>query len=121
MKNVKKLLEYYTEAKGDKMYYSKKDFLSDIKDFINRIKKENIIASVNVSRSGMTRRLNTNKDNLILNIFYNKKYSYEPVKINGCGMDMLWYLLYSTCQNIFTEKELKKYSINSKCTRYRIL
>ena len=125
MKSTKKLQAIYDKAKDHdniKPYYSFDSFVYDSKNFIKDIKKQSIICSMKVSKSGMTRHFNVNRYNAVLNICYNQKFSHQPVKVSGCGMDMLWNLLFTTCEySLMTTSEVKKHNINSKCSRYTIL
>ena len=100
MVSKKKLEKIYNQAKGDNKYYSLEDFTNDAKSYLKDIKKHNVICSMQVSRSGMTRRFNTQHYNMLLNICYNQKFTWDEVKVGGCGMDMHWHLLFTTCEVI---------------------
>ena len=121
MKPKKELEAIFKEAKGENLYYTFDDFLIDAKNFIDDIKKERIICSMVVSRSGMTRKFNFQRYNMFLNICYNQKIGWNAVKVSGCGMDMLFALLFSTCNQLLTKEELNKHNINSLCGRGFIL
>lgn len=72
--------------------------LEDVERFykalIKDIKNRNIIVHIDVSKSGMSRKAGFYKHNLIINAIYAEKYSVEAVKIYGCGMDMIWHVLF---------------------------
>ena len=121
MKSDKKLTEIYNKSKVKDLYYSFNEFKNDAKLFIKTIKKEDFICSMDVSRSGMQRKFNTTHFNAVLNICYNGKFTYDKVKVGGCGMDMLWNLLYRTCQDLCTKKEVEEWKLNNKCSRYTII
>jgi len=121
MKSDKKLLEVYNEAKGDNEYYQFERFKSDVKDFLKDIKNYKVICSMTVSRSGMTRHFNFDSYNMLLNICYNQKNNWGNVRVGGCGMDMLWHLLFSTCEKVETRGKLDKYYLNSRCSHQKIL
>ena len=115
----KKLADIYHNTKGNKLYADAllDSFEKDAKNFLKDIRNEQVVASVKVSRSGMTRRFNFHKYNGLLNLLYNRKISYDPVKVSGCGMDMYWHLLYTACE-ILTKS--KKVNYNLLCS-YQIL
>ncbi len=116
MKTIKELEKVFNKAKGDNKYYTLESFKEDAKRFIKDIKKRETVCSIKVSKSGMSRTFNYAKRyNMLLNICYNQKRSYDPVKVQGCGMDMHWYLQLRTCEEIMTKKELEKYNINALC------
>ena len=125
MISKKKLQKLYNEAKeteyGKKQYYTFESFCNDAKSYLRDIRKYNVVCSMEVSRSGMTRHFNTQHYNGLLNICYNGKLSYDPVKVGGYGMDMHWHLLFRTCEDLSTQKEMDKYSYNSKCSSQPIL
>ena len=121
MKPKKELEAIFKEAKGENLYYTFNNFLIDAKNFIDDVKKERIICSMKVSRSGMMRRFNFQRYNMLLNICYNHKINWDAVRVGGCGMNMFWHLLFSTCERLMTNKELDKYKINSLCSRGFIL
>jgi hypothetical protein len=120
MYNKKKLMEVYQEAKGDNSYYSFDKFIKDAKSYLKDIKAEKVIASMKVSRSGMTRRFNTQHYNMLLNICYNQKFSWDEVKVGGCGMDMWWYLLFTTCERL-TDTQKDSFNYNSASSYQTIL
>ena len=113
MKTQKQLLKLYNNAKGEKNYYSFDNFRDDAKSYIKDIKNRNTVCSMHVSASGMTRKFNYTKYNMLLNICYNSRFSWEQVKVGGCGMDMHWYLQFTACEDLCTKKENEKYNFNS--------
>lgn len=121
MKSLNKLQQVYDRAKGDKEYYTFEYFVSDAKRFIKDIRKGRVIASMKVSRSGMTRHFNTKGYNNFLNICYNQKLDWQPVRVGGCGMDMWWYLLFTACESVATKGEVEKYRLNLECSHQTIL
>ena len=121
MKSDKKLKVIFEAAKNDNGYYTFELFKKDAKSFLKDIKKYNVYTSMKVSRSGMTRHFNTSKYNILLNICYNQKISSDPVKVGGCGMDMMWHLFFRTCENLETEGQMEKHFINSKCSSQKLL
>ena len=121
MKNIKQLQSLYDKAKGDKKYYSFEQFKDDAKDFLKDCRNRTTYCSMKVSKSGMTRRFNFHKYNMLLNVLYNQKFSWDAVKIGGCGMDMHWHLKFNSCQKLLTPKELEKYNYNSACSSGIIL
>jgi len=121
MKPKKELEAIFKEAKGENLYYTLDNFLIDAKNFIDDVKKERIICSMKVSRSGMMRRFNFQRYNMLLNICYNHKFNWDAVRVGGCGMDMLFALLFNACNKLMTDKELDKHNINSLCGRGFIL
>ena len=116
MKSKKKLKAVYDRAKGDDSYYSFEDFVNDAKFYLKLIKAGEFVTSMVVSRSGMTRHFNTLHHNMFLNICHNGKYSWKPVRVGGCGMDMHWHLLFRACQDVATVGEMDKYRLNGKCS-----
>jgi hypothetical protein len=121
MKTTKKLKTIYEMAKGENRYYSLEDLKKDAKSFIKDIKTSKTVCRMDVSKSGMSRRFNYLKYNMLLNICYNNKFSWDSIKVGGCGMDMHWHLQFRACQELLTEKELEKNTINSKCSHGSIL
>ncbi len=121
MKSNKKLQKILDETKNLDSYYSLKIFKDDAKDFLRDIKKNKIICSMKISKSGMNRRFNFDKYNTLLNICYNKKLNHKEVNVNGCGMDMYWHLLFRACEELATKGELEKYNLNSKCSYQKII
>lgn len=121
MKSTKKLQEVYNKAKGDNKYYSFEDFMLDAKSYLKDIRKDNVICSITVSRSGMTRHFNTLHYNMLLNICYNNRFSWDSVRVSGCGMDMHWHLLYRTCEDLATRKGIEKYRYNSRASSQPIV
>ena len=121
MKSDKKLKEVFNKAKGDFMYYGFEDFKTDAKNFIKDIKKSQVVAGMYVSRSGMMRKFNLERYNMLCNICYNQKKSWDSVKVGGCGMNMWWHLLFSTCEVLTTKGEIDKYSLNGRCSGQVVL
>lgn len=121
MKSDKKLQAVFKRAKGDNEYYTFEYFKSDAKNFLKDIRKHRVVAGVQVSRSGMTRHFNTQRYNMLLNICYNQKLDWQPVRVSGCGMDMWWHLLFRTCEDIATKGEMEKWSLNMACSLQTIL
>jgi len=121
MKSDKKLLVIYEQAKGDNSYYNFEDFKRNAKSYLKDVKSRKTYCSMKVSRSGMTRHFNFDKYNMLLNICYNQKFSWDSVKVGGCGMDMHWHLKFRTCEMLFTNGECEKYSLNSSCSSGKIL
>jgi hypothetical protein len=120
MKNQKQLQAICNKL-DKKDYMTFEYFLELIKDFSKDLKKENLIVAMKVSKSGMTRNFSFHKHNGLINAVYHNKLNYGAVKVSGCGMDMLWHLLYTVTQEIFTKKEIEKLGLNSKCSRYNLL
>lgn len=91
-------------------YYSKDQFESDAKQYIEAIKENRVIVAItSVARSGMSRKMKflafeKNKDN---NRGYYRQFNsmfealgfkvkdYE-LNISGCGMDMVFHTNYTT-------------------------
>lgn len=127
MKTKKQLQKILDATKGSSEYYDLDTFHRDAKRFLADIRSCNITASMKVSSSGMTRRFNTLRYNMLLNVVYNEKYSWDPVKVGGCGMDMYWNLLYTTCEALLRKGEESKRrekglrSYNSLCSHQHIL
>lgn len=120
----KKLKAYFDKVKKVDQYghyYDFDEFKQDAKDFIKAIKRREVVASMHVSQSGMTRKFNSVSFNMLWNICYNQKMSWDVVKVYGCGMDMWWNLNYITCQILMTKGEIEKYRINSLCSQQRII
>ena len=116
MKSQNKLRKVYDRAKGDSGYYTFDDFVSSAKSYLKDIKKYQVVAGMRVSRSGMTRHFNTQRYNMLLNICYNQKLSWDEVRVGGCGMDMHWHLLFRACEDVATKGEMDKHSLNSRCS-----
>lgn len=94
------------KADLDYLNYNFDNFLYDLKKLYKDIKNNKIIASMQVSKSGMTRYFNFyNNHNFILNILYNQKASFGKVKVTGCGMDMAFHLLHQSTKLFLKEKE----------------
>jgi hypothetical protein len=121
MKSDKKLLEVFNKAKGEHLYYSFNDFKMNAKQFLKDVKDRSTYCHIDVSRSGMSRKFNFDKYNMLLNICYNQKFSWNPVSVGGCGMDMHWHVKFTACEYLFTEKENEKYQLNYKCSSGRTL
>lgn len=116
MINDKRLKAIYDNAKGDNKYYTFGDFKDNAKDFLKDVKKRNTYCSIKPSKSGMSRKFNFYRYNMLLNICYNGKFEWEHVNVRGCGMDMHWYLKFRTCEMLLTKKELDKGFYNSLCS-----
>lgn len=115
-----KLVLLFAKAKKENKYITVESFLNACEDLektfkaynkhlqsANRHKKNTpcIYLSMKVSSSGMTRHFNFERNiNLACNVIYNNKASFLPVKVGGCGMDMLWYLLYQVISVITKDK-----------------
>ena len=122
MKSDKKLKKIFDEAKkGECIYYDFDRFKEDVKNFLKDIKKNQVVTSMKVSRGGMTRHFNTNGYNMLLNVCYNQKRSNDPVKVGGCGMDMMWHLFFRTCEMVGTKGENGEHFLNSKCSSQILL
>lgn len=118
----------YKKNRDALAYYTLDQFIKGVellkKDIVNR----RIILHVDVSRSGMTRRMNFyNYHNMPLNILYHQTPSFDPVRVGGCGMDMIWHLLYTAMEvagcasETIKRKDGREESINSLCSRYQTL
>jgi hypothetical protein len=116
-KDKKTIEQIYNKAKGDKQYYTFDLFMRDARAFIQDIKKHNITCTIKPSRSGMSRKFNFIRYNQFLNTCYNGKCTRDLVNVSGCGMDMYWYLLFTTCAQLFTPEYMEKHNINSECSR----
>lgn len=116
MKSKKELEKLFKLAKGNNPYYGLNSFISDAKTFLKDVKKRSTICHIKPSSSGMSRKFNFDKYNMLLNICWNKKLSWDPVYVRGCGMDMHWYLKFTTCERLSTKKELEKFNYNSACS-----
>jgi hypothetical protein len=116
MKSKKELEKLFKLAKGDNPYYGFESFLHDAKGFIKDVRFGSTICSIKAAPSGMSRKFNFDKYNMLLNICQNQKLSWDPVYIGGCGMDMHWYLKFRACEDLLTPKELDKWNINSRCS-----
>jgi len=113
MINNKKLLAIFGKAKNnDGYYYNFNNFKNDAKNFIKDFKNNKVILSMVVSRSGMSRKFNSASYNTLLNICYNNRIDPGKIKVNGCGMDMHWYLLFTTIKELEgkTKSELRGYN-----------
>lgn len=120
MKSTKKLLEIYAKAQaGD--YYTSADFLADARAFIKDIRQHRVIAHIDPSRSGMSRKINFLRYNGLINICRKGKIGWEYVSVGGCGMDMYWYTMYLTCEDLLTKKEIDKWGINMACSHQSTL
>lgn len=119
MKSTKQLKAIYDKSKGDNQYITFDNFLAAAKAFQKIIKKGKgrTVCHIDVSRSGMTRKFNFDGNlNLLFNVCYSGKRSHEPVRVGGCGMDMHWHLKFTTCEDIFTKKELDRWNMNYLCS-----
>lgn len=113
----KKLLKVFERAKHNSKtiydYYTFDDFKRDAKSFLKLVRERDLVLSMEVSRSGMTRHFNSNGFNSLMNLCYHHKKDYDPVRVSGCGMDMHWYLIFTCCEVLATKKEKQKYNYNS--------
>lgn len=121
MKPSKQLQEIFNKAKGEHPYYSFEDFKSNARDFVKDCRERTTFCAIKASKSGMSRKFNFHKYNMLLNIVFNEKFSWDPVYVGGCGMDMHWYLKYSVCKELCTKEELNKHNLNSACSSGVIL
>lgn len=125
MKSDKKLQALFESAKdpeGIKQYCDFQTFKRNCKEFVKDCRNWSTCCSMYVSKSGMLRKFNFSKAfNSVLNVCYHGKYSHEPVRVGGCGMDMHWHLKYRACEELCTKKEVEKWSLNYKCSSGRIL
>lgn len=121
----KKVLEakYKQALKNDKeglsQYYTVDIYLRDCETLLNNIsnyRKNRIYCAIKPSPSGMSRRIAFRENyNMVLNITNHNKFSYNAVNVSGCGMDMLWYTLYSFCETAKGYKQANKH-LNSDCS-----
>lgn len=116
--HTKKLIEKWDKTKKDNEYYTLDSYLKDCQRLLDMIdKRKTIYCHITPSVSGMSRRINFDSwVNCVLNIVYNNKMSWEEVKIGGCGMNMLWYLLFRFCETATTSKMIDKHGLNGKCS-----
>jgi len=122
MKNNKKLLEIYNNAKGDNKYYTFDDFKQGCKDLLRDMRKRELYCSLKVSNSGTTRHFGFKRPyNMVLNVVYNDKFSYETIRVGGCGMDMGFHLLYTFYNAVLTKKDIEKYGYNSLASDYIVI
>jgi len=121
MKSTKDLQTIFDKAKGEHPYYTIGDFKQDAKMFVNDCKDRNTYCHIAPSKSGMSRKFNFDRYNMLLNICYNGIFSWEPVKVSGCGMDMHWYLKFTACEKLLTPADLQKFDYNSACSRGKTL
>jgi hypothetical protein len=121
MKSKTELKKIYDKATGEHPYYSLEDFSADAKTFLKDCRNRTTYCSIKAAPSGMSRKFNFDRYNMLLNICYNGKFSWEPVKVNGCGMDMHWYLKFTTCEALATKAECEKYNYNSACSSGKVL
>lgn len=116
--NKTKLIDEFIKLKTKKenrgVYYSADDYINDCKNFIKDIKKRNVIMSMQVSKSGTVRMFNSLHYNMLLNIIYNNKMTWDKVKVGGCGMDMQFHLLFTVCSHI-VGYEKANVKLNSMC------
>ena len=117
MKSDKKLLEIYETAKGDNHFFTFDDFKKHARKFLKDVRNRSTYCHINPSRSGMSRTFNFETYNMLLNICYNEKFTWDVVKVSGCGMDMHWYLKFTTCEMLSTKGELRKFDYNSASSR----
>ncbi len=112
-KNIIKLEAIFKKAKSENKYITSDTFIKacgqleqHFKDYNARKKNVSpLYVHMDVSRSGMMRTFNfMDNYNLVANVIMKKKVSFLPVKIGGCGMDMLWHTLF-TCISVITDRE----------------
>ena len=104
-------------------FWSVEGFIESCFDLIEDIKNRKIILHVDVSQSGMTRKMNFKSHNFIINCLYNNNATWDPVRVGGCGMDMIWHTLFTCTQIIFNgnDKKIDKMGLNGKCSGYNTL
>ena len=105
MKLTKKQKDFFLQKHNEVKNKNKKNedmqmnddvFIEIIGYLITDLDKRTLVCSMQVSRSGMTRHFwFLERYNYVFNVLYNQKTSYEKVKVCGCGMDMLFHLMYS--------------------------
>ncbi len=117
----KQLEKIYSEIKGDTSFYSFATFEVDARAFVRDIKSHAIVCSMGVSRSGMTRKFNFLRYNRFLNVCYSRKASSDAVIVNGCGMDMLWHLLFTSIEKICTKSVIERNFLNGACSYQNVL
>ena len=123
-KETKILTAIYQKARKENQYTTLENLLTafdmfktDLKRYERRAKnKQAITLHMKVSSSGMTRHFNfaEHRYNMLFNTLYNNKVSYDPVKVGGCGMDMLWHLLYTACERVMEKKTASNF--NGTCS-----
>jgi hypothetical protein len=121
MKSDNKLRAIYDKAKGDKHYFSFESFKEDAREFLKDCRNRATVCHMEVSRSGMMRRFNFDKYNMLLNICYNKRATWDAVRVGGCGMDMHWYLKFTNCESLATKAECAKFDYNYASSSGRLL
>ena len=121
MKNDKELKKLFKGARGDNEYYNFEQFKDDARGFLSEVRKMKLVMSMTVSRSGMTRHFNSIGSNMVMNICHNNKFSWDSVKVGGCGMDMHWHLIFRVCEDLSTEKENEKYNYNNLASSQPLL
>ena len=121
MKTDKLLSIIYDKAKGEKTYYNFNSFKDDAREFIKDVRHCSTVCHITPSKSGLSRRFNFDKYNMLLNICYNEKATWDEVKVDGCGMDMHWHLKFTTCEMLSTKKECEKYPYNSLSSNGKII
>ena len=92
---IKKHEEAKNKNKNKDMNMPNDVFVEIIEDIITKLNKRELVCSMVVSQSGMTRRFGfLPRYNYVFNVIYNGKISYNKVKVWGCGMDMLFHLMH---------------------------
>lgn len=112
-----------TKAISKVSYYDVDAFISDAKDYISAVKEGRMLCVVvSVSNSGMSRTLKFNScEKGKNNNFWYRQYNglfealgYKPTKnrdgfrVNGCGMDMVFYTNYSIIHQLMREGFITK-------------
>lgn len=119
MKTKKQLQKIYDNIENKCRYTTFNYFHNQCKELLHDIKSGTIICHVTPSKSGMSRKIRFHKYNWLINALYHGKItdkSVEYLNISGCGMDMLWYSLFTSCEMIATPAEIEKYNLNSRCS-----
>lgn len=103
----------YKVISKENKYITLEDVERFYNDLIKDIEDRNIICHIDVSRSGMSRKVGFYKHNLIINAIYNDKCSQDEVKVGGVGMDMVWHVLHYCTGN--------REDLNGKCSDYHTI
>ena len=101
LNNEQKLKAIETAEKISKLdpFYTINEIEERYLDLLNDINNRKVILHIEVSRSGINRKMSFYKHNMIINALYHGIVSYEPVKVGGTGMDMVWHLLYTVAKD----------------------
>jgi len=108
-------------------YYSRDQFISDVKEYIKAVKEQRMFCVIDsVSSSGMSRNIHFHSANKTKNRFYFRQYwtlftvlgyskgsNNSNFKISGCGMDMIFHTNYTNIHlfknlGFLTDKECAK-------------